>query len=93
MPDGGHVNPSRSSIPTIRVDRDRHGGWEVAVPESDAHVSCQTFDDARRIALLRAARRRPCELVVRDAYHRVIQHELIGDGAETSELHGHPGRG
>lgn len=62
------------------------------MPESGTHVSCQTLEDARRTALLRAARRQPCELVVRDAYHRVIQHELIGAGEDPAGIHA-PGRG
>jgi len=30
-----------------------------------------------------AAARRPCELIVHDAYHRVVEHELIQLGTET----------
>lgn len=62
---------------TIRVDFDGHRGWEVEL--GDARITCETLDDARRIAFLKAARRRPCELVVRDAYHRVIECEHIDD--------------
>jgi hypothetical protein len=40
-------------------------------------VTCETFDDARRVAYRRAARARPCELIVHDAYHRVLHRELI----------------
>ena len=73
-----------SELPIIRVDRDLRGHWEVALPEPGPHISCQSFQDARRTARLRAARRRPCELVVCDAYHRVIQRELIGEDQETA---------
>ncbi len=67
---------------SIRVDFDGQGGWEVDL--EDARIPCDTLDDARRIASLNAARRRPCELVVRDAYHRVIQHEHVDSAPETS---------
>jgi hypothetical protein len=53
-------------------------------------VSCATLDDAKRVAYRRAADRPPCELIVRDAYHRVVDRELI-----DIELHrsGTPGTG
>jgi len=38
---------------------------------------CETFDDARRIAYLTMARAQTCELIVRDAYNRIIEHERI----------------
>ena len=60
---------------SIRVDFNGQGGWEVDL--DDARITCESLDDARRIAFLKAARRRPCELVVRDAYHRVIEREHI----------------
>ncbi|MGA9859498.1 MAG: hypothetical protein WBQ18_16655 [Solirubrobacteraceae bacterium] len=63
--------------PTICIDTDGHGRWQV-MPDSGALVTCDTIDDARKVAYRRAAeRRRPCELVVRDAYHRVVAHELL----------------
>ena len=61
--------------PSIRVDFIPQGGWEVDI--DDARITCETLDDARRIAFLKAAHRHPCELVVRDAYHRVIEREHI----------------
>lgn len=61
---------------TIRVEHDAHGGWSVTLP--DHRVTCETLDDARRVAYLCAARARPCQLIVHDAYHRVLQRELIG---------------
>lgn len=60
---------------SIQVEFDAHGGWEVGL--DDVRIACETLDDARRIALLKAAHRRHCELVVRDAYHRVIQRQHI----------------
>jgi len=67
--------PTPMQEASIRVDFDGQGGWEVDLDES--RIMCASLADARRIALLKAAHRRPCELVVRDAYHRVIEREHI----------------
>jgi hypothetical protein len=70
---------------TVRVDRTGRGAWEVAMPDQREPVTCETLDDARRVAYLCAARRRPCELIVCDAYHRVLHHEFInGRGGRAS---------
>ena len=70
--------------PTIRVDFDGHRGWVVGV--GDTRITCDTLGAARRIAFLQAARRRPCDLVVRDAYFRVIEREHI-DAAAGGPAH------
>jgi hypothetical protein len=44
-------------------------------------VTCETLDEAQRVAYLCAAHLHPCELVVRDACHRVLHREFI-DGRE-----------
>ena len=64
---------------TVRVDRTRLGAWEVAMPDEREPVTCETLEDAERVAYLCAARTRPCELIVCDAYHRVL-HRLLIDG-------------
>jgi hypothetical protein len=61
----------------VSIDPDGRGAWEVVLPESRDHVFCATLDDARLVAYRDAASRRPCELIVRDAYHRVIKREVI----------------
>ncbi|HUA72837.1 MAG TPA: hypothetical protein VMA96_17205 [Solirubrobacteraceae bacterium] len=43
-------------------------------------MTCETLDGARRLAYVHAARMFPCELVIRDAYHRVVDHEMIERG-------------
>jgi hypothetical protein len=68
------------SSSTIRVDLDSHGRWDVALPGSPDHIKCATLAEARRLAHQYADSRRPCELVVCDAYHRVLERRLI-DGA------------
>jgi hypothetical protein len=64
--------------PVVSIDPDGRGAWEVVLPESRDHVFCATLEDARRVAYGGVASRRPCELIVRDAYHRVIKREVIG---------------
>jgi len=67
---------------TICVDLGGHGHWDVALSDPDTHLTFETFDDARRVAHLRAARGGPCDLVVRNAYHRVVHRELVADADE-----------
>jgi hypothetical protein len=67
---------------TVRVDRTRLGAWEVAMPDQSELVTCETLEDAERVAYLCAARRRPCELIVCDAYHRVL-HQVLIDGHDV----------
>jgi hypothetical protein len=66
----------------VRVDRDWRGSWEVTLPQPVERVRCETLGEAKRVAQLYAAQRRPCELIVRDAYHRVLQHELVDGDRE-----------
>jgi hypothetical protein len=61
----------------VDVRRRRRGGWEVTLPDRRERLRCETLDDARRLGYQCAARRSPCELVVHDAYDRVLQRELI----------------
>lgn len=63
--------------PLIRVDLDGHGDWEVELPDEATPVRCSTLDEARRLAYRHARRRRQCELVIYDAYHRVAHRELV----------------
>jgi hypothetical protein len=75
----GSMSPS-----TVRVDLNRRGSWEIALPGERDRVTCETLDEARRVAYLCAAHRHPCELVVCDAYHRVLHREFI-DGENRAE--------
>lgn len=61
----------------VRVHISVRGGWEIELPGRDDHVRCETLEEASRVAYRCAAERRPCELIVCDAYHRVVQSELI----------------
>ena len=66
------------------MQRILHGRWKVVPSDRRERITCETFDDARRVAYLAVAHTRPCELIVRDAYHRVIHRELI-DGAQAAQ--------
>ena len=72
------MNPAR-----VRVDLSPRGAWEVVLPERVDRLRCKTLEEASRVAHRLAAARRPCELIVHDAYHRVVEHELIELGTET----------
>ena len=65
-----------TAYPTVKVEHESHGDWEVEFPEAGS-VRCQTLNDALRVAYREAARQSPCELVVYDAYHRVARYELL----------------
>jgi hypothetical protein len=62
---------------TVRVDISARGAWEVALPDQRERVTCDTLEEASRVAYRCATNRRPCELIIRDAYHRVLQRQLI----------------
>jgi hypothetical protein len=61
----------------INVDLAPGGAWEVLVPVRGERVLCSTLDDAVRMGYRYASDGEGCELVVRDAYHRVLRHELV----------------
>lgn len=66
----------------VSVDPNGRGAWEVAHPDADRRVTCQTLEDAKKVAH-QAAGRGSCELIVHDAYHRVIERETIGGGGSS----------
>lgn len=68
---------SRRARTTVCVRHHPHGRWEVITPDRRGPILCETLDDARRIAYLAVAHAQDCELIVRDAYNRIIEHESI----------------
>lgn len=70
---------------TVRVERTERGRWEVAAPDRD-RIICDTLDDARRAAYVSAARVAACQLIVQDAYHRVLSREFISGDPEALNL-------
>lgn len=77
-PDAGQeARQDVSSDPiTVRVEHNARG-WQVTLPNDACRVTCETFDDARRIAYLCAAHTRRCELIVHDSCYRHLHHEVI----------------
>ncbi|MBV9417680.1 MAG: hypothetical protein JO363_22025 [Solirubrobacterales bacterium] len=63
----------------VRVEHDGRGGWQVGAPNRD-RITCQTLADACRAAYAVAAQGQSCELIVHDAYHRVLAHEFVDAG-------------
>jgi hypothetical protein len=62
---------------TVRVLLNARGQWEVVLPGRRRPLRCRDLDEAQRAAYLFAERSRPCEVVVHDAYHRVVRRDLI----------------
>ncbi len=69
------------NLTTVRVDISVRGAWEVARSDRGERVTCETLEEASRVAYRCAADRSPSQLIVCDAYHRVVRRELI-DGRE-----------
>ncbi len=68
---------SQLSLRAVRVDLNRNGSWDVTLPVQLDPVTCGSIDEARRVAYRLAAGWRPCEVVMCDAYHRVVHRQLI----------------
>jgi hypothetical protein len=62
---------------TVLVDLGVRGAWEVALPDRRERVPCESLEEACRVAYRCARDRRPCQLIIRDAYHRVLQRQLM----------------
>jgi len=67
----------------VSVDCNGRGAWEITLPDERGRVTCETLDAARVEAYQCASKRRPCELIVRDAYHRVLYRELVNGKGEA----------
>jgi hypothetical protein len=63
----------------VRVTPGEGAGWQVVVPDRERPLTCKTLREARRLALIHGASAHPCEIVVRDAYHRVLERRLVDD--------------
>lgn len=61
----------------IEIQRRRGDEWEVAVPSRQQRVICPTFQEAARRGYQLAADEADCEVVVHDAYHRVVRRERL----------------
>jgi hypothetical protein len=86
---------SRSSPRTVRVDLNRHGAWEITLPAQLDPINCESLYEAGRTAYRFAAHWHPCEVVMCDAYHRVMHRQLIDsyeDAAAYSDHYSHADR-
>jgi hypothetical protein len=71
---------------TVRVDFGGRGGWAIALPNGRERITCESLDDARRFARRWAQDRSPCEVVVCDAYHRVLYREVVARAPEGADV-------
>ncbi len=65
------------SARTVSVGRNRDGSWEITLPAKHEPISYLTLDEARLEAYRLAAHWHPYEIVMCDAYHRVVHRKLI----------------
>jgi hypothetical protein len=61
----------------ICVHADHRGGWEVRLPHDAEPLRCDTLDEAERAARRVAPATRRCDLVVHDAYERVLYRDVL----------------
>lgn len=64
-------------IMMVQIDTIRRGAWEVRLSTKRTGIICGTLADAKD-RVRRSIGRRPYEVIVRDAYHRVLKHERLG---------------
>jgi hypothetical protein len=74
---------AHKSGPVVRVRTDRLGGWEVSVPGRRGLLRCENLNEAKRVAHQCAAQGNARELIVYDAYHRVLERERIEHQAKS----------
>jgi hypothetical protein len=73
-------NRLRESQLTVRVLLNARGEWEVVSPHRLRPQRFHNLDEATRAAYAVACRQGPCEVVVHDAYHRVVHLEHVDPG-------------
>jgi hypothetical protein len=61
----------------VRIQHDSDGRWNVTAVGAQRPISCETLDDARRVAYLSFAHAHRCELIIRDVERHVLHRELI----------------
>ncbi len=64
---------------TVQVCRTSGGVWQVLLPDGTRSTTCETLSAARRVARRWAQENPPSELIVRDAYHRVVLRRSFTD--------------
>jgi hypothetical protein len=64
---------------TVCVDPGPAGNWLITVPGQSRVIAGDMLSDAIRQARRIAETDTSCQLVVRDAYHRVIHRQFVGE--------------
>jgi hypothetical protein len=83
MPGFGDPLAMRAAQFTVNVDCTGHGTWDGGLPQAGGTVRCgSTLEEAKRVARSSVGRGNRYELVIRDAYLRVLHRELIGANHE-----------
>ena len=72
VPAAGAASAKDDALPTVTIEPTA-AGWRI-VRESGREGAFATVEDAQRVALGRAP---ACELIIHDAYHRVVRRELV----------------
>jgi hypothetical protein len=68
--------PHAMSTTAVRVTFRGDGPWEVVVVPGDTRLAFETLEAARLAAASVCVNHaHPCELIVHDAYHRVVQYK------------------
>lgn len=76
----GSVAHTSGRVVQVRISR--LGGWQVSVPGDHGPLGCENLDEARRIAQQCVAHGHARELIVYDAYDRVLERKLIDESPE-----------
>ena len=70
------------SATLIQIQRRRGNEWEVSIPSRHHRVICNSFQEAAKRGYQLAASEAECDVVLHDAYHRVVRRERVrGDRA------------
>jgi hypothetical protein len=84
MPMYTQLRGSAHSVVAVKVTFNAHGTWDVSLPDGSSSVTCATLEDATNFAHAYAAAHKPYELVIHDAYHRVMVRETVGEAGTTT---------
>jgi hypothetical protein len=89
------LSVSATGSPRVEVDCGPRGGWTVTWPGHSSNATYRTLNQALRAARTRASVAPfsdPVQLIVRDAYHRVVHREVMDsdhDPVIRRRPHGH----
>jgi hypothetical protein len=71
----------------VRLDFNRRGDEDIQLPDQDdSRVTCETLEEAERVAHVCATYQQPCELAECDAYNRALNDASADRALQTLEL-------